>query len=174
MAQLTQPKGMVSKETNKEAIARVFGLKKSKISYIETGKIVDSYELLFDSVTQICFINSGATGIISSWTISGDILSLTTDQGTFSLSRANNILDLLDINYGDSLIKHKKKYTTERDLNLSQIVNMEPFNILRWSADSSTDDSSRFNKALAEGVPVIYIYLTQQSCLLKQVEHIYQ
>lgn len=157
MAQLTQPKGAVSIETNKEAISRVFGLKKTQISYIEENIVIDNYELLFDSITQTCFINSGGTGTISSWVITGDILSLTTNQGTFTLLRANNILDLFDINYGDSLVKHKKKYTTEKDLNLSQIINMEPFNILRWDSDSSTDDSSRFNKALAEGVPVIYI-----------------
>lgn len=55
MVQLTQPKGMVSKETNKEAIARVFGLKKRQVGYLSTSTAVDSYTILYDEDTQTCW-----------------------------------------------------------------------------------------------------------------------
>lgn len=154
---LTQPKGAVSIETNRESISRIYGLQKSQVGYIELNKSVDNYELLFDSVSQMCFLNENANGTVFSWSISGNILTLNTNQGTFLLTKANNITDIMDTNYGDSIIKHNKKYLSEADLALSQIINMEPFNILRWNSDDTLDDSSRFTKALSAGVPVIYI-----------------
>lgn len=89
MAQLTQPKGMVSKETNKEAIARVFGLKKRQVSYLSTSTTVDSYTILYDEDTQTCWYRGSATGTPTSWSISGSILTLHTSMGTYSLVKGS-------------------------------------------------------------------------------------
>ena len=96
MAQLTQPKGMVSKETNKEAIARVFGLKKRQVGYLSTSTAVDSYTILYDEDTQTCWYKGSATGTPASWSISGEVLTLVTTTGTFTLGKAsvyNNIIE---------------------------------------------------------------------------------
>ncbi|XKX17579.1 tail spike protein [Klebsiella phage phi1_175008] len=85
MVQLTQPKGMVSKETNKEAIARVFGLKKRQVGYLSTSTVVDSYTILYDEDTQTCWYRGSATGTPTSWTIAGSSLSLSTTIGSFTL-----------------------------------------------------------------------------------------
>lgn len=88
MSQLTQPKGMVSKETNKESIARIFGLKKRQVTYLSTTSAVDSYTVLYDESTQTCWYRGTATGMPVSWIISGDNLNLTTNTGTYSLIKA--------------------------------------------------------------------------------------
>lgn len=89
MVQLTQPKGMVSKETNKEGIARVFGLKKREVGYLSTSTAVDSYTILYDEDTQSCWYRGTATGTPSSWTMTGDVMTLVTSAGTFNLSIAD-------------------------------------------------------------------------------------
>lgn len=86
--QLTQPKGMVSRETNKEAIARVFGLKKRQVGYLSTSTVIDSYTILYDEGTQTCWYRGQAIGTPNSWTISDDVLLLNTDEGTYSLKKA--------------------------------------------------------------------------------------
>lgn len=91
MVQLTQPKGAVSKETNKEAIARVYGLKKYQVGYITTSEVISTYTILFDPASQTCWYRGTATGTPTSWTISGDILTLVTSAGTFSLSKASTL-----------------------------------------------------------------------------------
>lgn len=90
MPQLTQPKGMVSKETNKEAIARVFGLKKRQVGYLSTSTAVDSYTILYDENTQTCWYRGSATGTPVSWSISNDILILQTNTSTYSLVKASS------------------------------------------------------------------------------------
>jgi len=88
MIQITQPKGMVSKETNKEAIARVFSLRKRQVGYLSTTNVVDSYTVLYDESTQTCWYRGTATGTPTSWTISGNSMSLVTTTGTYNLNKA--------------------------------------------------------------------------------------
>lgn len=83
--QVTQPKGMVSKETNKEAIARVFGLKKRQVGYLSTSAAVDSYTILYDEDTQTCWYRGTATGTPVSWTVTNKLLNLTTSNGSYVL-----------------------------------------------------------------------------------------
>lgn len=96
--QFTQPKGPVSKETNKEAIARMYGIKKAEVAYLASGSPVDGYKVLYDKTTQSCWFNSGAIGNIVSWSISGSNIVLITSVGTFSLLPYAPILDCPDIN----------------------------------------------------------------------------
>uniref|UniRef100_A0AAU8HZ81 Tail fiber protein n=1 Tax=Klebsiella phage FKP3 TaxID=3231233 RepID=A0AAU8HZ81_9CAUD len=94
MVQLTQPKGIVSKETNKEAIARVFGLKKRQVGYLSTSTAVDSYTILYDEDTQTCWYRGSAIGTPISWSISGNTLTLVTNSGTFIITKASSLSDL--------------------------------------------------------------------------------
>lgn len=86
----TQPSGPVAKETNKEAIARVHGLRKSQVGYITNVTPIDSYTILFDKVTQTTWLRGQATGTPVTWSVNGNVLNLVTSTGTFSLSSANN------------------------------------------------------------------------------------
>ena len=50
--QFSQPKGSVSKETNKDSIARKFGCKKSEVLYAKPGAVLTGYKVIYDKVTQ--------------------------------------------------------------------------------------------------------------------------
>lgn len=50
--QFSQPKGAVSKETNKDSIARKFGCKKSEVLYAKTGAGLTGYKVIYDKVSQ--------------------------------------------------------------------------------------------------------------------------
>lgn len=97
MVQLTQPKGMVSKETNKEAIARVLGLKKRQVGYLSTSTAVDSYTILYDEDTQTCWYRGSATGTPIYYSISGDVMTLNTDSGNYNLQKAKTEDSALNI-----------------------------------------------------------------------------
>ncbi|BEH87964.1 hypothetical protein [Klebsiella phage phiKp_21] len=100
---LTQPKGSVSRETNKESIARIFGIKKSSVEYLSTSVEVDLYTILYDESTETCWYRGIATGTPISWSISGQTLTLITAVGTFGLEKNPSILDL-STNIGASKI----------------------------------------------------------------------
>lgn len=87
--QFNQPQGSTSRETNKEAIARIFGIKKSEVGYLSTSTPIDSYVILFDKETQTCWYRGNAVGTPINWTISGDVLTLVTGSGSFSLLMVN-------------------------------------------------------------------------------------
>ncbi|QBQ78975.1 tail spike protein [Escherichia phage vB_EcoM_KWBSE43-6] len=86
--QFNQSQGSTSRETNKEAIARIFGLKKSQVGYLSTTTPIDSYVILFDKETQTCWYRGTATGTPISWNVNGESLSLTTNSGTSILTKS--------------------------------------------------------------------------------------
>lgn len=86
----TQPTGPVAKLTNKQAIARVLGIKTTDIGYLESGLNVNSYKVLYDKVTQTCWYCGSATGTVISWVVSTETATLVTSNGSFVL----NITDL--------------------------------------------------------------------------------
>lgn len=83
--QFNQSQGSTSRETNKEAIARIFGLKKSQVGYLSTSTPIDSYVILFDKETQTCWYRGTATGTPVSWTVTNKLLNLTTSNGSYVL-----------------------------------------------------------------------------------------
>lgn len=83
--QFNQSQGSTSRETNKEAIARIFGLKKSQVGYLSTTTPIDSYVILFDKETQTCWYRGTATGTPVSWTVTNKLLNLTTSNGSYVL-----------------------------------------------------------------------------------------
>ena len=88
----TQPKGSVAKQTNKQAIARVFGVKVSEVAYLKAGLAVDSYKVLYDETTQTCWYRGDATGTLTSWSIVDDVLTLVTSTTTIPLVNATTSL----------------------------------------------------------------------------------
>lgn len=88
---LAQPKGSTSKEPNKQAIARVFGLKQSDIAYISVGADLSGYTMLYEKSSQLPFYVGNATGTIISWEVIDSNLKLTTSNGVFNSSNAHTL-----------------------------------------------------------------------------------
>ncbi|QQV91607.1 tail protein [Klebsiella phage vB_KpP_FBKp27] len=82
------PLGPVNKGPNKHAIARVFGVKNTEVTYLKEGVDLLDFKVLYDPATQLCFWKGDATGVVNTWSISGDILGINTSNGVFSLSQA--------------------------------------------------------------------------------------
>lgn len=82
---LTQPKGSTSREPNKQAIARIFGLKQSAIAYLNVGASVDGYSIIYEKATQTTWFTRGATGTVISYVVGAETLTLTTSTGIFKL-----------------------------------------------------------------------------------------
>ncbi|BAQ02837.1 putative tail fiber protein [Klebsiella phage K64-1] len=91
---LTQPKGSISKETNKEAIARLFGIKKTAVGYISTSVLIDPYTILYDESTETCWYRGTATGTPISWIITNGSLTLQTTSGQFALIKTQVDINL--------------------------------------------------------------------------------
>lgn len=90
--QFTQPRKVVNVEGNKQAIARIFGVKNSEVAYLTTKSPIDGYKVLFDPATQLCWFNNvSATGTPTSWTQTGTTLALQTSTGSFTLNKALNV-----------------------------------------------------------------------------------
>ncbi|ANM47214.1 tail fiber protein [Serratia phage vB_Sru_IME250] len=87
--QFNQPQGSTSRETNKEAIARVYGIKKSDVAYVNNGLIVDDYKILYDKATQTSYYVGNATGNIQSWSVTSKYISITTNFGVFPCFKAS-------------------------------------------------------------------------------------
>lgn len=85
----TQPSGPVAKQTNKQAIARVLGLKQSQVSILSTHTPIDGYAVVYDADSQQSWFVGAATGTPISWSNTGENLELTTETGTFNLELAH-------------------------------------------------------------------------------------
>lgn len=162
--QFTQPKGPVSKETNKEAIARVYGTKKAEVAYLVSGSPVDGYKVLYDKTTQTCWFNTTATGNATSWTISGTTMTLVTSVGSFVLPPAR---------LSDDRISVTQPYTgaverTQHDKN-KECVSVLDFGAKPDNSAYSTDAFVSAASAVGEG-GTVYVpagnYLSKTiSCL---------
>lgn len=89
--QFTQPHKVVTVETNKQAIARDFGIKPSKIVYLDIKVLIDDYTVLYDRSSQTTWLRGSAVGTPVSWTITDDIMNLITDKGTYPLTKIYDI-----------------------------------------------------------------------------------
>ncbi|UCR74084.1 endo-N-acetylneuraminidase [Klebsiella virus vB_KpnM-20] len=100
--QFSQPGGSVSKDVNKQSIARVYGVKMSEVAYLKVGLLVDGYKILYDKTTQTCWYRGTATGTVISWETS----VLVTSTGSFNLQLADILKSLgsSEENLGGSLV----------------------------------------------------------------------
>lgn len=83
----TQPTGPVAKQTNKQAIARMLGLRQVQVGIISTSATVDGYTVLYDPESQLVFKSEECTGIPSTWSVLNSVLTLVTSDGTFTLKQ---------------------------------------------------------------------------------------
>lgn len=131
--QFTQPKNGVSKETNKEAIARVYSVKKSDVTYLEVDSPVTGYSVLYDKVSQSCWVNvvSGsfvATGSALSWTINAKVMTLVTTTGTYTLDQ---LIPVNTLGLWDYKVRTKVSYSgaverTQQKVN-ADLVSIKDF-----------------------------------------------
>lgn len=162
--QFTQPKNGVSKETNKEAIARVYSVKKSDVTYLEVDGPVTGYSVLYDKVTQSCWVNvvSGsfvATGSAVSWSIVGKVMTLVTTTGTYTLDQlipVNTLgLDRVMQAWGqdDAKVAVTQPFTGAI-AETQHVQNAKRIDALSAGAvgNGVTNDSAAFNKLEAQSV----------------------
>lgn len=92
----TQPTGSVAKQTNKQSIARLLGIKSAQVGYLDKSDPIEAYSVLYDEVSQLSFYRGAATGIPITWShnITLDTLDITTTTGTYSLALANKVVEL--------------------------------------------------------------------------------
>lgn len=109
--QFSQAGGSVSKDVNKQSIARVLGVKMSEVAYLKSGLVVDSYKVLYDKTTQTCWYRGNATGTVVSWITHEMTLDLLSSAGQFTVPIADIIKNLnsTDSNMGGSLVKLPQK-----------------------------------------------------------------
>lgn len=113
--QFSQPGGSVSKDVNKQSIARVFGVKMSEVAYLKVGLIVDGYKILYDKLTQTCWYRGTATGTVTSWGIADDALTLVTASGSYTLSNAD-LRQTLNSSKGFGLVGQVPSFTALRSV----------------------------------------------------------
>lgn len=138
MVQLTQPKGQVSKETNKDSIARKFGCKKSEVIYDITGSPLAGYKVIYEQFAQRSYsLPPNITGTITSLTNGILIYSGgTVDLGALASSRGE-------------FVKLNTTFTTGATLNVKNEVLSDGNNSYTWSGTlpkvvpaASTPDST--------------------------------
>ena len=92
-SRLTQPKGSVSKEINKQSIARLTNSKLTEIDYLKNGLSIDSLKYVYDEITETIFKVNG-TGFIQSWSLENDnIISVITNTGTYFFTKFGILYD---------------------------------------------------------------------------------
>lgn len=96
----TQPTGPVAKQTNKDAIARLYGIKKSQVRYLSTSTPVNDSVILYEPSSQTSWLTQNATGTPVTWEIQNDSLILTTTAGSFTLYPVKTTEGIYVKNYG--------------------------------------------------------------------------
>lgn len=122
MVQLTQPKGQVSKETNKDSIARKFGCKKSEVTYDVAGSPLAGYKVIYEQFSQRSYsLPPNITGTITSLTNGILVYS----GGTIDLGALASIRG--------EFVKLNNTFTTGATLNVKNEVLSDGTNSYTWS-----------------------------------------
>ncbi|WPJ72062.1 tail spike protein [Salmonella phage CRW-SP2] len=104
--QFSQPKGSVSKETNKEAVARRFGCKKSEVVYAKPGQSLNGYKVIYDKITERAYALPSNLGAVTITSLTDGILvhsGGTVDLGALAVSRGEFVTLGQDFNSGFTL-----------------------------------------------------------------------
>lgn len=147
----TQPTGPVAKQTNKQAIARLLSLKQSDVGYLSTTSPITGYSVLFDPVSQKTWDIGSATGTPISWTVSGAVLTLTTDTGIYTLALALIPADLVGYS-----VTGMSGYRTAQD-SLADFVNLHDYHL-----DSDSTWDAAFTRAFAVSTNILIPWGTHE------------
>lgn len=164
----TQPSGSVAKQTNKQAIARVLGIKQSAVGYLSTDAAIDGYTVLYDESSQTCWYRGSATGTPVSWSISGENLILTSSTGNYNLVKSK-AYDGLAGTTGASSIGERDSLTIQNKLDSNPYISiLDYIDPSKWSylnnptsAENNVGDLySVITKAMADsafsGKPLVF------------------
>lgn len=143
----TQPTGPVAKQVNRQTLARIWGQSIKDTVYLNTYTSVTGSVILFDADTGSVWYTGNAKGIPLSWSVGVKSLTLVTDSGSFTCWPA---------------IALSRDITSETQAirSFTELADDIP-TILDWDSDSSTDDSTRISRAIADGVKTLFIPTTQ-------------
>lgn len=154
--QFNQSQGSTSRETNKEAIARIFGLKKSQVGYLSTSTPIDSYVILFDKETQTCWYRGTATGTPISWTVNSPTCSIVTNSGSYLLNLAlssDSLRNDLKSPSGASLVSLSQGGSVQDAFkNFISVVIMGAKGDYNPTTKVGTDDTLAFKMAIATAI----------------------
>nr|DAL41233.1 MAG TPA_asm: tailspike protein [Caudoviricetes sp.] len=130
----TQPTGPVAKQTNKQAIARVNGLKQSAVGILSTDTPIDSYNVLYDTATQTSWFRGTATGTPISWTVNDDVMALTTSAGAFTLGLADIRKNMASTEYGQGAYLNgwARNDSCERAANVAVFLSAQKINLWEY------------------------------------------
>jgi hypothetical protein len=152
-------KGSTGIQTNKQAIARVFNIKQSEVYYLKAGTPVLGSIVLYDKATQTCWYTGIAIGVIGSWSITGDSLTLITDLGTFVLTKAeawNNITGSMTtaaskINTKSGFSVEDYLYPVPEDFYIGSFFNSnaDPTTVIVSSTDGFKFSKLNYNKLVS-------------------------
>lgn len=79
----------MNNEDNKIVISRIFGVKPEDVGDINKGSPVDSYAILFEPASQLCFYRGDLVGIPDYWNLNDDgKLFVVTNKGQEELVKA--------------------------------------------------------------------------------------
>ena len=139
----TQPTGPVAKQTNKQSIARMLGIKQSQVAILSTSSPIDGYTVVYDQATQLCWYVSTAIGTPTEWEMSNDTLSVTTENGSFNLTQAKA---------GDWFLESLADMTGASLIGGLNFITPQMFGAV---ADGTTDDTTAIldaaNEAISKG-----------------------
>lgn len=157
----TQPTGPVAKQVNKQAIARINGIKQSEVGILNTSVAIDSYKVLYDTDTQTCWFRGDSLGVPSSWAVSGNTLTLVTSSGEYTLELADLRQNLAseEEEEGDALLAVKQPFEgavarTQHDKNA------ELFSLMDAGGDRNSFDPETLEllvKAVANQLRIPYL-----------------
>lgn len=129
----TQSTGPVAKQVNKQAIARIFGLKNSQVGYLSKDGPIDSYDVLFDNETQTCWYRSSATGTPVSWVVQESNLVLTTSDGFFTLLQATVVeTQKLSSAEGAADVGWRRKWMRNVIKDVDKALQSQPINLWEY------------------------------------------
>lgn len=94
---LTQPSGPVAKSVNLQSLARIYNKRQRQVGYLTTHTPIDSYLILYEPNTETQWYRDTATGTPISWSVSNNLLTVTTNVGTFSCKPARGYDELTNL-----------------------------------------------------------------------------